>query len=176
MRTHQSLAVVGLVCALAFTGCSAAPRQKPVKMGPVDAGAGSVEAMRRQLQGLWDLVSLDTFPKAGAAAVPVKAVAVLSYDEYGNLQMKGRRTDGGGTVDPASAQLLDYSGQAVIDVTKQQLQLMSVSGNAPAGQVPPEVSFKSIRKYALEGDLLTISTIDAQGNTTATAVWKRRAQ
>lgn len=175
MRTHHMLAALGMACTVTVIGCSAAPRQRPVKMGPVDSGAGSVESVRRQLQGRWDLVSLDTFPKPGGAAVPVKATAVLSYDEFGNLQMKGRRDDATPS-DLGSEPFLDYSGQAVIDVDKQQLQLMSVSGNLPAGQVPPEISFKSIRKYGFEGDLLKISTIDAQGNITATAVWKRRVE
>lgn len=31
-----------------------------------------------------------------------------------------------------------------------------------------------IRKNAFEGDLLKLSTIDAQGNVTATATWKKR--
>lgn len=174
MRLHQFAAAVCLFSLIALAGCSAAPRQRPVKMGPVDTGAGSVESVRRQLQGTWDLVTLDTFPEPGQAAVPIKATAVLSYDEFGNLRMKGRR-DGESRGD-AAATLLDYNGQAVIDVTKQQLQLIAVSGNLPAGQVPPEVSFKSIRKYAFDGDLLKVSTVDARGNITATSVWKRRAE
>jgi hypothetical protein len=134
-------------------------------MGPVDTGPTSLEAVRRQLQGTWDLVSLDTFPTPGGAAVPLSgAKAVLTYDDYGNLTMRGT----------ASTPLLEYSGRAVIDVVKQQLYLRSITGSGGAEELPQELDFASTRKYAFEGDLLKISTIDAQGRITATAVWKRR--
>ena len=172
MRTRHRLVVLGIGCAVALAGCAAAPRVRPVKMGPVDTGSGSVEAARRQLQGVWDLVSLDTFPTPGGAAVPVKAQAVLSYDEYGNLQMKGRLLEQTGN-DRVSAAFLHYSGRAVVDVTKQQLQLMSVSGPATEGGLPDEVAFDQVRKYSIDGEMLKVSTIDANGGITATAVWKR---
>lgn len=173
MRTQLTTAVLVMVCAVAFVGCSAAPRQRPVEMGPVNTGSGSVEAARRELQGLWDLVSLETFPTPGGSPVPVAAVAVLSYDEYGNLRMKGRRT-GDTPTESAAAPLLDYEGQAIIDHRKHELHLMDVSSNRPALEVRPELSHKLVRKYTIEGDLLKVSTIDQQGNVTATAVWKRR--
>jgi hypothetical protein len=172
MWTRYSQSVVGVVCAAMLAGCSAAPRQRPVKMGPAET---NVESARRQLQGLWDLVSLDLFPKPGAAAVPVKAQAVLSYDEFGNLSMKGKVAEESRR-DPTTGAFLDYSGKAVIDVTSQQLRLTGVSGNNPVEDAPAELSFKSVRKYSIEGDLLKVSTVDTQGNITATSVWKRRAQ
>lgn len=172
MRTRCMLSVLGVVCAVMIAGCSAAPRQRPVKMGPTDT---SVETARRQLQGLWDLVSLDLFPKPGAAAVPIKAQAVLSYDEFGNLNMKGKVAEESRR-DPQTGAFLDYSGRAVIDVTNGQLRLTGVSGTNPVEDAPAELSFKSVRKYSIEGDMLKVSTIDAQGNITATSVWKRRPQ
>jgi hypothetical protein len=143
-------------------------------MGPVDTGSESVESARRQLQGIWDLVSLETFPAPGGAAVPVKAKAVLSYDEYGNLHVTGQVLESAGG-DRVPAGLLQYSGRAVIDARKQQLQLMSVRGPDPTGALPDEVAFDRVRQYSIDGDRLSISTIDAQSGITATAVWKRRA-
>lgn len=172
MRTRHLLAVFGVLCALTLAACSAAPRVRPVKMGPAET---NVESARRQLQGSWDLVSLDLFPTPGGAAVPVKANAVLSYDEFGNLNMKGKVAEESRR-DPQTGAFLDYSGRAVIDVTNQQLRLMGVSGTNPVEDAPAELSFKSVRKYSIEGDMLKVSTIDAQGNITATSVWKRRPQ
>lgn len=54
--------------------CHAAPRGRPVKMGPVDTGPQSVEATRRQLEGAWELVKLETYPAPGKV-VPSKPPA-----------------------------------------------------------------------------------------------------
>jgi hypothetical protein len=165
MRKQFTRAFVGWLSAASFAACAAAPLERPIEMGPVDTGPASLEAVRRQFQGTWDLVSLDTFPKPGGTAVPVTgATAVLTYDEYGNLNMKGT----------ASSPILDYSGRALIDVAKQELHLQAVSGSGGADDLPKEVDFAAVRKYAFDGALLKMSTIDAQGNITATAVWKRR--
>ncbi len=172
MRTRHLLAICSVACATALAACSAAPRVRPVKMGPAET---NVESARRQLQGSWDLVSLDVFPEPGGPAVPIKATAVLSYDEFGNLSMKGKVAEESRR-DPQTGAFVDYSGKAVIDATSQQLRLTGVSGNNPVEDAPAELSFKSVRKYSIEGDLLKVSTIDAQGNVTATAVWKRRPQ
>ena len=156
---------VGFLMSTAACGVPAAPRQRPIEMGPVDTGPNSLEAVRRQLSGTWDLVSLDTFPKADGAAVPIaNAKAVLTYDDYGNLTIKGAD----------ATRMLDYSGRALIDVAKQQLYFRGVEGNVE--ELPKEIDIASTRKYAFDGGLLKISTIDAQGRVTGTSVWKRRAQ
>jgi hypothetical protein len=155
-----------LISAGVLAACAAQPRQRPLETHRIESGPNSLESVRRRFQGTWDLVSLETFPKPGGPAVPVTgAVAVLTYDDFGNLTMKGT----------AATPILDYSGRAVIDVVKQQLYLRSVTGSGAADELPAEVDFASTRKYSFEEDLLKISTIDAQGRITATAVWKRRA-
>ena len=174
MHMHSTIALIVLIGAATLGACKAAPLHAPMRMGPVDAGAGSVEAVRRQLNGSWDLVSLTAFEPPSGAPVPIQASAVLTYDEYGNLTMKGRLA-GAGRSDAASTALLDYSGRAVIDVANQQLQLQAVTGTGAGDKTSAESFLASVRKYAFEGELLKISTIDRQGNTRATAVWKRRA-
>jgi hypothetical protein len=172
MQKQFTVVLVAFVAATTLGACAAAPLHSPMRMGPVDAGAGSLESVRRQLSGSWDLVSLTAFQPPSGNAVDVKASAVLTYDDYGNLTMKGARTDAGR--DPATTALLDYSGRAVIDVANQQLHLQSISGSGASDPTGAEVFLASVRRYAFEGELLKISTIDAKGNTTATAVWKRR--
>src|SRR6478672_10386082 len=123
-----------LTCALLLTlpvvtGCQAAPRARPVKMGPVDTGAGSLESVRRQLQGSWDLVSLEVMA-AGGTPVKVAATGHLKYDEFGNLSIDGRVTEAStGGIDP---NVLNMSGRAVIDPDKHMLRFQAVNATTAA--------------------------------------------
>jgi hypothetical protein len=158
-----------LVAALAAVTAACAqgqPRQRPLQTHPIESGPNSLEAVRRQFNGTWELVSLDTFPKPGGAAVPVKgAKGVLTYDEFGNLALTGT----------AGTPILDYTGRVVIDVAKQELYLQAIKGSGGIEELPKEVDPALRRKYLFEGDLLKLSTVDAQGRITATMVWKRRS-
>src|SRR6185436_8011249 len=79
-----------LIAALA-AGCTAAPRVRPVKMGPADE---TLEAARQFLKGRWTLVSYEVFPP-GKAPVQLggAGTGTLTYDDYGNLDMQIRVTD-----------------------------------------------------------------------------------
>ena len=172
---RRLMAAAACAALVVVTGCAKAPRGRPIPTTRIDSGAGTLESVRRQLEGQWDLVSLQTVPKPGAKPVEVKAKALLTYDAYGNLTLKGRLDDQNYN-DPAAAPFLDFTGRAVIDVPRSQLRLLDVSANVQVAQegLPAETSFDKVRKYTFEGDLLTLSTIDAQGNVTATATWKKR--
>jgi hypothetical protein len=163
---------VGLLFVGLLTGGCAkgAPRGRPVEMGPVDTGAGSLEAVRRQLEGTWDLTRLEIYPATGSPRVQ-KAQAVLTYDAYGNMTIAGRLEQPDDTA-AAAAPLLSYKGRAVIDTARQQLRLMDVEG--PEAKVPDEVKPEMLRKYEFEGGTLHLSTIDASGRVNAKASWKKR--
>ena len=176
VATILRAAFAATLCGLLVAGaCAKAPRGRPIPTTRIDSGAGTLESVRRQLEGQWDLVSLQTVRKPGTAPVDVKAKAVLTYDAYGNMTLKGRMDDQNYR-DPAAAPFLDFSGRAVIDVPRSQLRLLDVNANVEVAQenLPAETSFDRVRKYAFEGDLLKLSTIDGQGNVTATATWKKR--
>ena len=163
----------GLALAIGLgAACAPAARQRPIKVGTVDTGAGSLEATRRQLEGTWELTGLETYP-AGGEKVVHKATAVLTYDAYGNLTIMGRIAEEGATAG-AGAPLLSFKGRAVIDPEKHQLRLMDAQG--PEKALPAEVSPDLLRRYEFEGDVLKLSTIDASGQPTATASWKKRAR
>jgi hypothetical protein len=93
------------------------------------------------------------------------AKGVLTYDEFGNLALTGT----------AGSPIVEYKGRAVIDVAKQELYLQAIEGRGAVEELPKEVDPALRRKYAFEGELLKLSTIDAQGRITATMVWKRRS-
>ena len=141
------------------------------KGGAVDTGAGSLEAVRRQLQGTWTLIELKSSPAPGGALAPVKAEGTLVYDEYGALTIDARTSDPAAPAAARSAGLLAFKGRAVIDTAKSELKLMDLTGNVdPDAVLAPERR----RRYAFEGDTLTLLSIDAAGNVTATAVWRKK--
>ena len=94
--------------------CEAQPRQRPLDVGPVASGPGTVEFERRRLQGTWRPRAIRGHRqrrKAGA----VRAEAILTYDEYGNLIVRGKLLEpmpGEKTIEIACARL---SGPIVLD-------------------------------------------------------------
>lgn len=171
---RRSLFVMSLaVLALPFsTGCAGAPRVRPVKMGPAESGLGTIENERRRLKGTWQLMSLEVVPASGEP-LAVQAQGVLTYDDYGNLTMKGTVT--------ASAEVdgsaLNITGRAVIDPDAHTIRILDVKApNADAARLDPAFDAKHMRHYEFVGDDLLKTTVkDASGKTTATATWKRQS-
>jgi hypothetical protein len=143
---------------------------KPIPLSS-DPGSGSVERIRQQLTGTWELVALETVPPAGGARVPVKASGTLIYDEYGNLTIDAHTTDPAAPVAAREANLLAFKGRAVIDVPNSELKLMAMTGNVDPNEV---LAPERRRRYVFEGELLKLSSIDAAGNVTSIATWHRR--
>jgi hypothetical protein len=165
----RQLVSSALALALAGIGfaCAASPRQRPLNTSPI---GDSLQQVRSQFQGTWELVSLEIHPPEGSA-VRVSARGTLVYDEYGNLDINGTITD------PAYAKMIDSKvlaskGRAVIDATNKQIRLLDVQGNAT--DVAPEVSPDKTRRYEFNGNLLTLTSSDANGRVTAVATWKKQ--
>jgi hypothetical protein len=148
--------------------CTAAPRVRPVKMGDVDTGASSVEAVRRQLKGTWQLVSLDVFSPSGEKTA-AQATGQLTCDDYGNLAMKGTIT--GANLDPSA---LNLTGRMTIDPDLHAIRIGGVSAaNADDRRIDPKLDASNVRYYVFEGDLLKTTLKNPSGVTTATATWKK---
>jgi len=152
-------------------GCAKTARERPVKMGDVDTGPGSLEAVRRQLQGTWELVSLAVVPQGGGEPVPLKARGTLTYDEFGNLTVDAQTDDPNAPQAARTANLLTFKGRAVIDAAKSELKLMDVTGSVDPNTV---ISTERRRRFAFEGDLLKLSSLEPNGQIAATATWRRR--
>jgi hypothetical protein len=169
-RMIGSLSVVLIAACLAVGACKSAPRQRPVRMGPVDAGPGSVEAARRQLEGTWELVRLETHPAPGQV-VPVDATARMTFDAFGNVKTEGSVPGGSAEAE----RLLRFDGQVVIDPVKKEWRVVELTGQGKTNpdSLPPEIAADKIRAYAFEGDVLKLSMRDAAGRVTANATWKR---
>jgi hypothetical protein len=148
---------------------TAGERGRSVKAGDVATGAGTLEAVRRQLEGKWELTALEVTDASGKA-VPVTTTGLLTYDAFGNFELTIR-------MDPAAASALgtnaalDVNGRAVIDVVNSSLRIQDAV--APAG-APAGANVNRTRYYAFEGDTLTLSTRDAAGKVASTSRWKRQ--
>ena len=70
-RSFVAAFFVTAVALLVLPSCAKTARERPVKMGDVDTGPGSLEAVRRQLEGSWELVSLAVVPQGGGEPVPL---------------------------------------------------------------------------------------------------------
>src|SRR5689334_8881722 len=102
--TKRVVAVAALAIAAA---CSGAPRQRPVEMGPVATGSGTLSSARTFLQGRWTLESFEVHP-AGKPPIQLKGQGTLLYDDSGNLKMDIR-------ADEASSDVLRAAGIDIRD-------------------------------------------------------------
>jgi hypothetical protein len=172
-----------LTCAVVATSlnCAPGPLSKPTVARPSsnpvaingEAGTGALEMARRQLQGSWDLVSLELVPPGAKTQglVKIQATATLTYDDYGNLTIEGRTTDPNAPPAMLEANLLTFKGRAVIDVTNHELKMMNLTGNVdPNEALAPERR----RRYELTANDLKLSSLDEQGKVTMVSTWKRK--
>jgi hypothetical protein len=147
------------------------PRQRPVEGGAVDTSTGSLTAVRKQLEGTWNLVSADIMSPAGAKTT-IKASAVLNYDAYGNLSLKGDLADPAATADQRAS--LNFTGRAVIDTQRQVLRLLDLKQTeGEFAALPADMAASRERGYAFDGDLLTLTVKDSKGRVTAVNTWRK---
>ena len=170
MKVSLPAAIAVVVCA-----CAPAPINRPIKGGDVDTGAGSLEAVRRQLQGTWALTSYEIYRDGKRERLG--ATARLTYDEFGNLKMDGRltRPDATGATKPL---MLNYSGRAVLDVVNHQLRLLDLepSGDDLPTDVARAADWSNVRRYDLRGNVLTLTIVAANGTPSAASAWHKEQQ
>jgi hypothetical protein len=143
---------------------------KPIGLGS-DPGSGAIEAVRRQLEGTWDLVALESAPESGGRRVPVKASGTLVYDDFGNLTIDAHTTDAAAPVAAREVDLLAFKGRAVLDVVNHELKLMDVTGNVNPDEV---LAPDRRRRYEIDPTTLKLSSFDGKGVVTAISTWKKR--
>lgn len=184
----KHLLPVGLACLVTFaglTGCAptpggsgggpkgapvkaGAPRGTP-KAGDVATGTGTLESVRRQLEGKWEMTALEVVDAAGKI-VPVTATGLITYDAYGNFDLSVRMDEAAAKAVGANV-ALDLRGRAVIDVANSSLRVQDA--DATTG-TPRAANVNPVRHYAFDGDTLTLTVKDATGKTTSSSKWKRQ--
>jgi hypothetical protein len=179
MAKLRALTRLLLLAALAAVfACGPAPRQRPVKMGDVDTGAGTLTMARKYLEGRWTLESFEVHPP-GKEPIQLKGSGDLEYDEFGNLRMEIR-------ADEASADVLraagidiqdgriSSNGRTVVDL--QHKTLTYVIEGQPAGTGTGPLAANRRRHWVVEGDMLTLTTKDDAGNPLSVGRWRKVKQ
>jgi hypothetical protein len=174
LRIH--LHVGAMFVALGMTACAAAPRERPIELGPVDTGPGTLTAARKYLEGRWSLVSYEVFPP-GASPIQLKGSGTLTYDEYGNLETLIR-------VDDATAKTLETagisttnggfsaSGRTVVDMRARTLTYV-LEGQPPLGAPSGPLALNRPRHWEVEGNLLTLTTRGEDGQPLSVGKWQK---
>jgi len=173
-RLKVASAVVALATAMA---CAASERQRPVSMGPVATGAGTLTAARKFLEGRWVLESMVVNPPGGKP-ITLKGTGVLNYDDFGNMEMNIKADEAssdllraGGVVIPDG--VISTSGRTAIDMQNRTLTYI-LEGQASAmktGGGP--LSPNRPRHWEVAGDVLTLTTKDESGAVLSTSRWKK---
>ena len=153
--------------------CQAQPRQRPLDIGPVTSGEGTVEFERRRLQGTWQLDRFEVVDSSGNNWV-VKAQANLTYDEYGNLRVEGKLLEPLPGQKALAHPLLGYNGAIVIDPDRHQFRLMDTQS---VGKIDPAlggaIATSNLRRYELTPNTLKIWYLAPDGKPTAVASFSR---
>ena len=151
-----------------LAGCASAPRDVPLRTSSVSSGLGSLEYVRRQLEGAWDIERYEWNDEDNNTTTQ-GAEGTMTLDEFGNLSVSGLIR--GLNNDPD--QEVDYTGRIVIDTVNESFRLQDIVDRALADlsdSFDPELS----RYYAFDGDTLRLSIRDRNGRETATTIWTRR--
>jgi hypothetical protein len=163
------MTIVAVAAVAAAAACTGSPSQRPVKAGPVNTTAGSLEATRRDLAGQWTLGHLELIRPQGVRDI-VQAHGTLTYDAFGNLNINGTIDDPRMT----TAIVLNYTGRITIDPVKHEFYPADMESARPVDEsrIAP-IAPDKVRRYELAGDRFTITYLDASGNPTAVSVWSR---
>jgi len=162
--------IIGIAGAgLAASGCAQNNSMRSERIGLANTGPGSLNATRKALEGAWTLASLELVDAQGARR-PVKAAGQLSYDAYGNMNVRGVIED------PAERGpiVLDYQGRILIDTAKLEFYPADLASDRPvepgqAAAIAPD----KVRKYELTADSFVVTYLDAAAKPTAVAHWRR---
>lgn len=162
------------VVLVAPAGCTSAPRQRAVEMGPVSGGAGSLTAARKFLEGRWTLESFQVY-RSGTPTT-LKGSGNLTYDEFGNLRMDIRADqDAADTLRAAGIDIRDgviaTDGRTAVDMQNKTLTYVIQNQAASAGTGP--LATNRPRHWEVEGDLLTLTTNDDAGHPASTSRWRK---
>jgi hypothetical protein len=168
--THALLATV----LVSLSACAGGPRERNVKLAPVDTGAGSLTAARKYLEGRWTLESFEVHPP-GKQVVTLKGQGTLTYDAFGNLAMEIRTDEA--TSDLLRAAGIDIrdgtissNGRTAVDMQNRTLTYV-IAGQPAAGTGPLAASRP--RYWQVEGTTLTLTTKDDAGNATSVGRWRK---
>ena len=151
------------------------PASDRLTSGPSRAGPGPLNSNGDGCKARWGLDRFEVVDSTGKPT-PVRAEATLTYDEYGNLIVRGKLLEPMPGEKRVEIALLEYSGPIVLDPKRQQFRLGAA--NSSGGPIDPALESKIdpgfVRKYELTDTTLRISYLSPSGSPTAIASFTRR--
>lgn len=174
MKTqHVSALLLATVMAGSFA-CAAAPRQKPIDMGPVDTGPGTLTSARNFLNGRWTLESFE-IRLQNQPPILLKGAGFLVYDTSSNLSMNIRADEKSSDIlRAAGVDIRDGAivteGRTAIDLQNHTLTYV-LDGQAPLIKGP--LGTDRPRHWVIEGDVLILTTKDQAGQPTSIGRWRK---
>ena len=171
----RPLLLTGAILAVAASfACEAQPRQRPLDVGPVASGPGTIEFERRRLQGTWSLDRFEVMDTAGKPLV-VRAKAMLTYDEYGNLTVRGTLLEPLPGEKVIEQPVLEYQGPIVIDAQRHEFRLGAIKTTEPLEPgLEDNIGPSFLRRYELTDKTLKITYLNRAGAVTAIASFIRQ--
>jgi hypothetical protein len=177
MRIRSAVLRVSVLVALAgAAACGPSPRQRPVKMGPVDEGKGSINAARKYLEGRWTLESFEVLPPKGKP-VMLKGQGTLLYDDFGNLQVEIRADEKAADLLRAAGveikdNMISSSGKTVVDMQNRTLTYVLEGQTIGAPSAGP-LALNRPRYWEVKENILTLTTKGENGTALSIARWRR---
>lgn len=170
----RSTTLVFILACVTLAGCAAAPRTRPLPLGDIDTGPGTVAAARKFLEGRWALQSFE-LRQPGGALSPLKGSGVLNYDDFGNLRMEIRADEASSDALRAAGieirdGVISSDGRTAIDLQNHTLTYF-IEGQPPAGLGP--LALNRPRHWEVTADTLTLTTRDDAGAPMSISRWKR---
>lgn len=167
-RIRLALLVVGCV-AVAASACASRPRQTPLPTTPVNEGADTMSAVRKQLEGQWTLVSLNVTADDGRQQA-IDASGLLNSDAFGNLHIEYRMSEAGQKALAALGiktpnPVISTSGRVVIDPQKKLITY--VGEDVKTQGFDPDLAARRANPFALERP--RFYAFDADGTLTLTS-------
>ena len=178
MRMKQAWTTLSVAVLVAMTvACAPSSRQRPVSMGPVATGPGTLAAARQYLEGRWLLESFVITPP-GKAPITMKGSGVLNYDNFGNLEMQVKADEASsdlmraagiiipdGVISTTGRTVIDMQNHTLTYVVEGQPSSMRTGGGPLATNRP--------RHWVVDADVLTLTTRDEAGAPLSVSRWKK---
>jgi hypothetical protein len=172
---HTGRAITLALVTLLAAGCGPAAGERPIEMGPVDTGAGTLASARQFLEGRWQLESFEIHPP-GKPPVVLKGSGTLTYDNMSNLRMEIRADETSADMLRAAGidirdGIISTEGRTAIDLQNRTLTYV-LEGQAPLVQRGP-LAMQRPRHWVVDANTLILTTRDEAGRPLSIARWTR---
>ena len=149
-----SLWLAKVCLTILVAACAPAPRTRPLDTKPVAEGPGTIEGVRKQLEGRWTLVSL-TMSGADGKSAAVDAGGQLTSDAFGNLEVEYRLSETGlktlaGLGIKSPNPVINTSGNVLIDTTQQRITYVGEDFQKRVLEFDPTLAAQRANPFALE--------------------------